>query len=160
MTSPAISTRQILLPLALLWLAGVGLRLTILAPPPVISLIHADLRMTETEVGILSGLPALLFALAAVPGSLLIARFGALMTLIAGLLATAAGSALRGAAPEIWSLYGATVVTGDFVQRPQRQPAAGQAIIDRGYTERQHAGGAPAAVERLNALAQLGESRL
>ena len=54
----------------------------------------------------------------------------------------------------------AVAVTGDFVQRPQRQPAAGQAIIDRGYTERQHAGGAPAAVERLNALAQLGESRL
>jgi CP family cyanate transporter-like MFS transporter len=45
-------------------------------------------------------------------GSLLIARFGALTTLIAGLLATAAGSALRGAAPEIWTLYAATIVTG------------------------------------------------
>lgn len=108
----AIKTRHVLLPLALLWLAGIGLRLTILAPPPVISLIHADLRMTETEVGILSGLPALLFALAAVPGSLLIARFGALSALTIGLIATALGSALRGAAPTVALLFAATILTG------------------------------------------------
>src|SRR5205085_1254457 len=53
-----------------------------------------------------------LFACTAVLGSLLIARFGALATLVAGLLATAAGSALRGAAPEMFSLYAATIVTG------------------------------------------------
>jgi len=111
MTS-AISARHVVLSLTLLWLAGIGLRLTILAPPPVISLVHADLAMTETEVGILSGLPALLFALAAVPGSLLIARFGALSALIIGLLATAAGSALRGAAPNVALLFAATVLTG------------------------------------------------
>src|SRR4051812_7913853 len=87
--------------LALLWLAGNGLRLTILAPPPVISLIHADLNMSETQVGLLSGIPAALFACAAVPGALLIARFGALTALIIGLLATAVGSALRGAAPDV-----------------------------------------------------------
>jgi len=45
-------------------------------------------------------------------GSLLIARFGALNTLIGGLIATAAGSALRGAAPEIITLYAATILTG------------------------------------------------
>src|SRR5689334_25029905 len=96
----------------LLWLAGNGLRITILAVPPVIPLIRAELGMSETQVGILTGLPPVLFACAAVLGSLLIARFGALTTLIAGLLATAAGSALRGAAPEIWTLYAATIVTG------------------------------------------------
>ena len=53
--------------------------------------------MSETQVGILTGLPPVLFACAAVLGSLLIARFGALATLVAGLLVTAAGSALRGA---------------------------------------------------------------
>ena len=111
-SQPAFPPRTILLPLALLWLAGVGLRLTILAPPPVISLIHADLAMTETEVGILSGLPALLFALAAVPGSLLIARFGALSALTIGLLATAVGSALRGAAPTVSLLFAATILPG------------------------------------------------
>ncbi len=97
---------------ALLWLAGSGLRMTILAMPPVIPLIHDDLHLSETQVGIVSGLPPVLFALAAVPGSLLIARFGALPTLITGLFATALGSALRGAWPSIGMLYAATVVTG------------------------------------------------
>jgi CP family cyanate transporter-like MFS transporter len=96
----------------LLWLAGNGLRITILAVPPVIPLIRADLGMTETMVGILTGLPPVLFACTAVLGSLLIARFGVLNTLIGGLIATAAGSALRGAAPEIFTLYAATVLTG------------------------------------------------
>jgi CP family cyanate transporter-like MFS transporter len=77
--------------------AGIGLRLTILAVPPVIPFIHADLKMSETEVGILSGLPPVLFLIAAVPGSLLIA-LRALPTLIFGLIATAVGSALRGVA--------------------------------------------------------------
>ena len=57
----------------LLWLAGVGLRLTILAVPPVILLIQTDLSLSETEVGILSGLPVILFGIAALPGSLLVA---------------------------------------------------------------------------------------
>ena len=98
--------------LLLLWLAGNGLRITILAVPPVIPLIRTDLGMSETQVGILTGLPPVLFACTAVLGSLLIARFGALTTLLAGLFATAAGSALRGAAPDIWLLYAATIVTG------------------------------------------------
>jgi MFS transporter, CP family, cyanate transporter len=103
---------RVLICVTLLWLAGNALRLTILAVPPVIPLIHADLQMSETEVGVLTGLPPVLFACAAVPGSLLIARFGALPTLVAGLLATAVGSALRGAAPDVWLLYAATIVTG------------------------------------------------
>jgi CP family cyanate transporter-like MFS transporter len=106
------ATRQFMLYVALLWLAGNGLRITILAVPPVIPLIRSDFGMSETQVGILTGLPPVLFACTAVLGSLLIARFGALATLLAGLLATAAGSALRGAAPDMFTLYAATVVTG------------------------------------------------
>src|SRR5215475_5222247 len=99
--SPARDTaRSFLFYAFLLWLAGNGLRITILAVPPVIPAIRADLGMSETQVGILTGLPPVLFAATAVLGSLLIARFGALKTLVAGLFATAAGSALRGAAPE------------------------------------------------------------
>ena len=93
--------RQLLLCVFLLWLAGIGLRITILAVPPVIPLIRTDFGMSETQVGILTGLPQVLFACTAVLGSLLIARFGALATLIAGLFATAAGSALRGVAPDV-----------------------------------------------------------
>jgi CP family cyanate transporter-like MFS transporter len=108
----AAARRNFLLCAFLLWLAGNGLRITILSVPPVIPPIRTDFGMSETQVGILTGLPPVLFACTAVLGSLLIARFGALNTLIAGLLVTAAGSVLRGAAPDIWLLYGATIVTG------------------------------------------------
>src|SRR5436190_8646320 len=108
----AATRRQFLTCVLLLWLAGIGLRITILAVPPVIPLIRPDLGISETQVGILTGLPPVLFACTAVLGSLLIARFGALMTLLAGIFTTAAGSALRGAAPEVLTLYAATVVTG------------------------------------------------
>src|ERR1043165_7216552 len=111
-TEPAFTRGQVLLCVLLLWLAGVGSRITILAVPPVIPPIRTDFGMSETQVGILTGLPPVLFACTAVLGSLLIARFGPLTALIAGLLVTAAGSVLRGAAPDIWLLYGATVVTG------------------------------------------------
>ena len=60
----------------LLWLAGVAMRMTILAMPPVIPLVHDELHMSETQVGLLIGLPLAMFAIAAVPGSLLIARIG------------------------------------------------------------------------------------
>src|SRR4051812_34405305 len=112
LTDSAGTRRQFLTCVLLLWLAGIGLRITILAVPPVIPLIRPDLRMSETQVGILTGLPPVLFACTAVLGSLLIARFGALTTLLAGLFATAAGSVLRGAAPESFTLYAATIVTG------------------------------------------------
>ena len=68
--------RQVLACIALLWLAGNGLRMTILAVPPLIPLIHDEFQMSETEVGTLASLPVVLFACAAVPGSMLIARFG------------------------------------------------------------------------------------
>src|SRR3954468_20778585 len=87
--------RQFMLCALLLWLAGNGLRITILAVPPVLPLIRSDLGMTEMRGGILPGRAPLLSPCAAVPGSLLSARFAALNTLIGGLIATAAGPALR-----------------------------------------------------------------
>lgn len=104
--------RRVLLSFALLWLAGAGLRLTVLAVPPVIPLIHADLQLSETEIGILTGLPSLLFALAAVPGSLLIARLGAVAALGIGLLVAGVAAGLRGAAPSVTWLYAATIAMG------------------------------------------------
>lgn len=95
--------------LGLLWLSGAALRLTVLSVPPVLTLIQADLNLSGTEVGILTGLPVVLLAFAALPGSLLIARFGALQTLLVGLLFTAAGGALRGLAANVWILYVTTI---------------------------------------------------
>ena len=51
--------------------------------PPVIPQVHDELHMSETQVGLLVGLPLALFAVAAVPGSLLIARIGAKLAVIA-----------------------------------------------------------------------------
>jgi CP family cyanate transporter-like MFS transporter len=111
-TSSAVRAQSILIPLALLWLAGNALRLTILAVPPVIPLIHDDLHLSQTQVGILTGLPSLLLAFAAVPGSLLIARTGAVAALVVGLTLNAAGSALRGAVNDVLWLYAMTIVMG------------------------------------------------
>jgi len=125
--------RSTLTCIALLWLAGNGLRMTILAVPPVIPMMHDDLHMSQTAVGIIAGLPAVLFACAAVPGSLLIARFGALPTLIIGLVATGLGSALRGAAYGMPVLYAATVITafGVAVMQPSLPPLVRAWLPDR-----------------------------
>jgi MFS transporter, CP family, cyanate transporter len=125
--------RQVLTSIALLWLTGNGLRLTILAVPPLIPAIHDEFHMSETQVGILAGLPVVLFAFAAIPGSMLIARFGALATAIIGLVVTGLGSALRGAAPDVWVLYGATIVTGFgvAVMQPSMPPLVRAWLPDR-----------------------------
>jgi len=99
-------------PLALLWLAGLCLRLTVLAVSPVIPMIHASLRMSQAEVGALLSLPVLLFSIAAVPGSMLIARFGAVVVLVGGILLTGAGSALRAVAPDLPALLAMTFLMG------------------------------------------------
>jgi CP family cyanate transporter-like MFS transporter len=100
------------LPLALLWLGGFDLRVTLLAVPPLIPAIHRDLRLDERGVSVLTGLPVLLLAIAAIPGSLLIARLGARRALVAGLLAVGAGSALRGVGPALPVLFSMTLVMG------------------------------------------------
>ncbi len=106
------SQGRFLTTLLLLWLAGTGLRLTILAVPPVIPLIHDELRLNATQIGILTGLPSMLFAFAAVPGSLLIARLGVRTALVVGLGITAIGGALRGAFPDVAWLYAMTIAMG------------------------------------------------
>jgi MFS transporter, CP family, cyanate transporter len=110
--------------LALLWLAGLGLRLTLLAVPPLIPLIHAELHLSETEIGTLGTLPSLLLAAAAIPGSLLIARFGATAALVVGLVLVGLGSAARGAASGIGLLYATTMITsaGVAIMQPALPP--------------------------------------
>jgi len=116
--------RQRLIPLALLWLAGACLRLTVLAVPPVIPLLHADLHLSETQIGALSSLPPLLFAIAAVPGSLLIARFGLIPALLIGLLLNALGGAARGAVVDASFLYATSIVmaAGVAIMQPIMPP--------------------------------------
>lgn len=114
----------LLLALGLLWLSGAALRMTVLAVPPLLPLIHSDLNLSETEIGTLAGLPSLLFATIAVPGSLLIARFGAKSALVAGLIVSALASALRGAAVNAATLFAATMAMagGIAVMQPALPP--------------------------------------
>jgi CP family cyanate transporter-like MFS transporter len=110
--------------LLLLWLAGVCLRITVLAIPPVVPLLHADLHLSETDIGWLSSLPPMLFALAAIPGAVLIARFGIVPALVIGLLLNALGSTARAALPNAAALYATTMVmaAGVSIMQPSLPP--------------------------------------
>ena len=98
--------------LLLLWLGGVDLRLTMLAVPPLIPLIHRELHLDEKSVGALVSLPVLLLAIAAVPGALLIAKLGVRGALVAGLGFIAVFGALRGFGPSTPVLFTATFLMG------------------------------------------------
>ena len=119
--------------LATLWFAGADLRLTVLAVPPVLPLIHHQFGLSERAIGALSGLPVLLFGLAAIPGSLLIARLGARRAAVAGLLVIAASSAARGLGPSVPMLFAMTFVMAAgvaFVQ-PALPALVGEWFISR-----------------------------
>jgi CP family cyanate transporter-like MFS transporter len=98
--------------LLLLWLGGITLRLTMLAIPPVVPLIHRDLHLDEKAIGALVSLPVLLLAVAAVPGSLVIAKLGLRSALVIGLGFIAVFGALRGFGPSTPVLFGATFLMG------------------------------------------------
>jgi CP family cyanate transporter-like MFS transporter len=98
--------------LLLLWLGGVDLRLTMLAVPPLIPLIHRELHLDEKTVGALVSLPVLLLAAAAVPGALLIARLGVRGALLIGLGCIAIFGGLRGFGPSTPVLFSATFLMG------------------------------------------------
>jgi MFS transporter, CP family, cyanate transporter len=108
----------------LLWLSGVCLRITVLALPPVIPLLHVDLHLSETDVGWLSSLAPMLFAVAAIPGAILIARFGIVPALVIGLFVNAIGSTARGALPNAMMLYATTMVmaAGVSIMQPALPP--------------------------------------
>jgi CP family cyanate transporter-like MFS transporter len=98
--------------LLLLWLGGIDLRLTMLAVPPLIPLIHRELHLDEKAVGGLVSLPVLLLAIAAVPGSLLIAKLGVRRALMIGLGFVAVFGAVRGLGPSAPVVFTATFLMG------------------------------------------------
>src|SRR5438046_5848524 len=118
---------------SLLWLAGVSLLLSSLSVPSVIALIQSDLRLSGTEVGLLSGLPTILFAMAALPGSLLIARLGALPTLVTGFVIAGIASALRVAILDVSALYATTIImsVGIAISQPALPPLVRQWLPQR-----------------------------
>jgi CP family cyanate transporter-like MFS transporter len=84
----------------------------VLAIPPVIPLMHESFALSQSAVGALTSLPVLLFSFAAIPGSLLVARFGAAQVLTAGILVTALASGLRATAGNVATLLAMTFAMG------------------------------------------------
>ena len=103
-------TAGLLRSLALLWLAGAALRLTILALPPALPSIGAEFHLLGSDTGILTAIPPLFFSLAAVPGAALISRVGPSPALLFGLLVNALGAAARGFTGDVFGLELATSV--------------------------------------------------
>ena len=112
--------------LLLLWACGASLRLTVLAVPPVLPIIQHDLQMTGTQVGLLSGIPVILFAIAAIPGSSLIASVGVRKALLAGLAVAAFGGMARTFASSLWLLFFTTVLMSSGIA--VMQPAMAAAV--------------------------------
>jgi CP family cyanate transporter-like MFS transporter len=119
--------------LCLLWTCGASLRLTVLAVPPVILIIQQELHLSGTEVGLLFGVPIILFAIAATPGSTLITRFGVRSTLLTGLAVAAIGGALRGLTSNAWQLYLTSIImsSGIAIMQPAMAAAVRAWIPER-----------------------------
>ncbi len=117
---PPNARRQMWVSIVLLWLAGNALRLTILAVPPVIAMIRDEFALSATQVGLLSSIPPALFAIAALAGSLLVAKLGVRSALVGGLVLVAVGSALRGLSTSYAVLFVTTIAmsAGAAVMQP------------------------------------------
>jgi len=98
--------------LVLLWFAGADLRITLLAVPPLLPLIHRSLGLNESGVAALTNLPVLLLGLGAIPGSFLIARFGPRRALVGALLMLGVAASLRGAGSSAPVLFTMTALMG------------------------------------------------
>jgi MFS transporter, CP family, cyanate transporter len=111
--------------LVLLWTCGVCLRLSVLAVPPVIAMIQRDLDLSGTEVGLLAGIPVVVFAIFAAPGSIVVARMGVRGALTGGLAVAAAGTLLRTGASNAWQLYLTSVLmsVGIAIMQPSMAAA-------------------------------------
>jgi CP family cyanate transporter-like MFS transporter len=96
--------------------------------PPVIPLITRDLALSATEVGVLGSIPPALFAVASLPGALLISRVGVLRALVIGLLLTALGGALRGLSLGTGVLFATSILMalGVAFMQPALPPAVQQ----------------------------------
>lgn len=104
----------------LLFSIGVAIRLPILAVPPLLPYLTRDLNLSGTELGLLSGIPMIVLALFALPGSAFVQFIGTSNTLFLGLLVVVAGSSSRGFTFSTPMLFLATALmsTGIAIVQP------------------------------------------
>ena len=112
------ASRPALRYLALLWLAGLGLRLTVLAVPPLLPQIRGSLGLSETALSVLTTLPVLLMAAMAPAGSAVTVLLGPKGTLRIGLVVIAVAAALRGTGGAA-ALFGLTFVMSTAIAAVQ-----------------------------------------
>jgi MFS transporter, CP family, cyanate transporter len=85
--------------------------MAILAVPPVVPDIHRQLHLDVAALGMLTTLPVLMLALAAVAGSAMVARLGPRRALVIGLVVVGICSGLRGAGGVV-VIFAASVALG------------------------------------------------
>jgi MFS transporter, CP family, cyanate transporter len=88
-------------------------------------MIQRDLNLSGTEVGVLSGVPVVVFAIFAAPGSILVGRIGVRGALFTGLAIAAAGTVFRTGSSNAWQLYLASVImsVGIAIMQPSMAAA-------------------------------------
>ncbi|HZU19402.1 MAG TPA: MFS transporter [Candidatus Dormibacteraeota bacterium] len=100
-----LTRRRALATTLLIAAVGFQLRSVVLAVPPVLPTLRADLRLSFTQAGALTSIPVLCLGLAAVPGAFLVNRYGARSVVGLSTLGLGATALLRLAPPEPATLY-------------------------------------------------------
>lgn len=91
-------------------LAAFNLRALIFAVPPILPIIRAQLGLNFVFVGVLTSIPVVALSLFAVPGALLVDKFGARLSVALGLILIAVGGAIRLLEPApVWLIVGTIV---------------------------------------------------
>jgi CP family cyanate transporter-like MFS transporter len=98
--------------LAFAWLAALNARAPLLATGPLLPLVVADLHLSFTVAGLLSGLPLLLMGATGLPGGWLTDRLGARLVLIWSLAGVTLAGLARALAPDELVLLSGTIVLG------------------------------------------------
>jgi CP family cyanate transporter-like MFS transporter len=95
---------------ALIVLIGFQLRSVIVGVPPVLPELRADLHLSFSATGALTAIPVVCLGAAAIPGAILVNRFGARRVVGLATLALGATAILRITPPQPFSLYGWTAL--------------------------------------------------
>lgn len=114
---------------ALIALIGFQLRSIIVGLPPVLPELRADLHLSFSAIGALTGIPVLGLGAAAVPGALLVNRFGARSVVGVASLGLALAALMRISPPLPYSLFIWTAILALMIAAAQ----PGMAVLVRNW---------------------------